>query len=1481
MKKLLTSFLITFLIFASCKNQNFVEYIERGFSKPTVQDVHFSESSLGDGNKIYVPSERDIEVEFTIKNKYEKEITGTLQLPEEKKEFFHTVPYISSLTPTKMVITFKFKATAEPEAINHFLGESVPVDLRIHDKKTNRLLSKQNINANCNTAPLPIPDNKIVYKAETDEYVIELPRNNGIHNDLKEVKLLLSSIYGTEGVKTTIVPINTSTEGSLHTLTIKGNMEGQLATPQGDRKLKAIVYDKAGLNSSSQQTSKMRVFTSLTLVPPNDDVDLESLKAEGAIVPKIKELVDYFQTQENWEDAGYTVSYESDDFKLEKSGDTYKFKPKNPSLITAGSYNITVKLSSANISPSPLTKTYEINVLGNDDAGIKTSTFAITDVTNYVYKDYPKLTIPTPTFVNDGPNGKTCEVIVPYTSYKTKLKVHVEAVGNGTIRRAPSDVDEAKARDLLVEDLGENSGSEKILTFYAYASDNITHKIYTIKFIRGASVEVTARLMNKVLQSDDCKLEMNWVYGKKEINIHKNEESNRDSLTVARGAEVTFTITTGEKDVIKKCSSSDAGHPQITIDNSKTMSFKLTANADFVLTADVGAEASFKWVDIKGNDSTGYTKAHVQYYLNDQEKNYSYMIVTGTPSPIPEIAIQKDKPCVFWIEGLNPERHRILDWVVNTETLTTSKSDGSIILSDDKTSLTIKKPNGDYVVKVSTIPLYELEIQVCDSNGASITGHNYSFEVRKGTPTGGEIQKNPLGKYAGILSNIPVYITAQEGSNSEYEIDKWESKKTTDTTFAPLTGSSEINKRNLNITKDTTVRLILKKKKFNINWSIEGSDQNISDPSKKTVVKVGDAPLASGTAKSVEIGNNIEFEITNLEEGRTIKGWEVDGNLKTTNETEITIENDKKKLTLTNIRQAHTVKLVLEPKKYLVTVYIAKPEAVAHGYALKTTKNGDEITGTMGEGTIAGDTKYSYSDVEHGSKMIFEAATQDSIYDIDRWQYKPKNNNSWRDVTFSPGPNQYECSNDLKKLKWTVDDTTTLRVVLKPKTFNIAWSVEGETDVNITTKVNNSPVTPPSSTNCNAVFGARVDFSVGSIPAGKKIKGWKVNNDLKTASETGITIENDKKKLTLINIQQAYTIVLVLEDVIYRVEVDIEPPQEGISPPPHNYTIKATKGGNIIQPDTGTTIFSNVTPGEIELEAVLSIPPAATLTYIVKEWKYRLRGGDWTSFTDDSHYVEKPTKIKYTINSDIDFKVILKYTPVKFTVVPNGSVACFLTVKDENNSTILNDFNLIMDSPSVDVDGNGKKILKVSLSGYVGYGVVLWRINGKVEKSFFDREWKNAIEHEFKAGDEVEITLDKIIRLGFFFGDGYFHNINEPYKGKIKITITASEGYVFPNGDKGTVIDNGLILASDNAFFAEHADEKVSFKVTRNAKINILVEDLPSGKTVSWKYLDKNSRPQPFSGENVPSENAMNPVKNWKIIEAYNNMLILMQIRSI
>ena len=146
-----TSLLI--LAFFSCKRQGSMkEYIERGFSKPTIGDGNIVEfKSVGDGGKVYVPSEKEIEVQFAIKNKYNQELTGTVEIPEDKKTLFSKEPEIKELAPTKMVVAFNFKSDAEPKAVNQFLGESVGMTLKIFDKKTGRFLSSQELTANCNT----------------------------------------------------------------------------------------------------------------------------------------------------------------------------------------------------------------------------------------------------------------------------------------------------------------------------------------------------------------------------------------------------------------------------------------------------------------------------------------------------------------------------------------------------------------------------------------------------------------------------------------------------------------------------------------------------------------------------------------------------------------------------------------------------------------------------------------------------------------------------------------------------------------------------------------------------------------------------------------------------------------------------------------------------------------------------------------------------------------------------------------------------------------------------------------------------------------------------------------------------------------------------------------------------------------------------------------------------------------------------------
>ena len=599
MKKLLTSFLIILLIFASCKNPDLVEYIEKGFAKPAVEDVRFNESSLGNENKIYVPSNRDIEIELTIKNKYEKEITGTLEFAKDKKDLFGTAPYIKSLTATKMVVAFKFKEEAEPQATNDFLGASIPLNLKIYEKKTARFLSSQTIEANCNTAPLPIAKDKIVYNQEKDEYSVTLPKKTGKNNDLKNVEFSLSSMFSNEAVSSRIVPITEENEQNIK-LKVKGEEDWQLKNPSGDRTLKAVVYDKAGLNSSSQNTSK-RKFTSITLEPSSVEIDKASAIADGFSVPKIKELVDYFREEKNWIAAGYNVEYLTNDFERISSQTPQVFKPKDPGLLTAGNYEILVKLSGGG---NELTKKYPVAIMGSDEAGINTDKLKITDETTYKSSEL-KIEIGSLNFTNDGTDAKKCDVAIPYTDINTNLKVHVEALGEGTIRTSELDPNKAKKRDFNIE-LEKNSESEKTLIFYAYAPDNHTNIKYTIKFNRKASIYAAVALKSELLQSKNCTVKMIWKYGEKTIFTTDDGSAKNDGLRVATGESIKFEVTAGVGHKIKECSSNN--HSPITIDNDKKLIFNLSANADFTLSVTFTAEASFKWCHQQSDFVTsGYT----------------------------------------------------------------------------------------------------------------------------------------------------------------------------------------------------------------------------------------------------------------------------------------------------------------------------------------------------------------------------------------------------------------------------------------------------------------------------------------------------------------------------------------------------------------------------------------------------------------------------------------------------------------------------------------------------------------------------------------------------------------------------------------------------------------------------------------------------------------------------------------------------------
>ena len=103
------------------------------------------------------------------------------------------------------------------------------------------------------------------------------------------------------------------------------------------------------------------------------------------------------------------------------------------------------------------------------------------------------------------------------------------------------------------------------------------------------------------------------------------------------------------------------------------------------------------------------------------------------------------------------------------------------------------------------------------------------------------------------MGNTQVNITAIKAPNSKYDIDKWKSQTEDETTPTELTGN-EIDKRSLTITKNTVVKLILKKKTFKIEWNVEGGDQNTSLPELNTSIKLNGGIASPQSSAYVEIG---------------------------------------------------------------------------------------------------------------------------------------------------------------------------------------------------------------------------------------------------------------------------------------------------------------------------------------------------------------------------------------------------------------------------------------------------------------------------------------------------------------------------------------------------------------------------------------------------------------------------------------------------
>ena len=828
---------IVLTAFSSCKNRDFKDYIEQGFSKPIVEDVSFSKSNIGDGNKLYVPSEEDIDVQFTIKNRYAKELTGSLQFDEAKKALFSKEPFIKALTPTKMIVAFNFKEDAEPKALNSFLGELVEVTVSIFEKKTGRYLSSQKVKLGCNTPPLPIKDSDIQYDEINDKFIVTLPQEIRKHKDLKEVRFTLSDSLGKVAREAKVVSIALASEqGQAYTLEIKGSENWQLDPPVGQRRLKAIVYDKAGLKSGEKEGKPTRLFNAITLDPPNQFVVCSELKT-GVPVPKIRELEE-FANGDGWKnDDTYRVTYSCTGFTYYEQGGRGYLKNEN---VAIGSYTVTVTLEQGGNPANNRSTTYTIRVVGDNTTDIEKGAITVEDITDtYNNVAEQRLTFPpnSISFTTPSSDTEVGMLKIPYTGSETRLKVYIKAIsekcegedvgGSGT-KWSPQ---HEKTYEITIP---EASSSIEHIRFKITAPDGHTSKKYDIKFTRGESVKVKLEFKKEptlgTANENAATGRVFWEAYNKEAEIQYKpgaETNNNTEITVREGDDVKFTITPieGKGVKVKECSSNIPTHDTTSVTPNGCEGLVLRASEDFTLTVLLRPEASIKWNNHK-TSNLGYTNGKISYTSPD---NTNSNVNLNGPDLLGR-AVKNGTSAIFKLENFNADTHFVEKWIVKhaggTDDVTNNVA-GKYELGENNSTLKIVKVEGEYEVEVVVKKFCKVVVKIGKYNGSNFeiftdTEHKYQITATNTTTSPSSTlnsDENPptnTYKFSKIKPNTTIKFVATVAPPTIYEFVGWEYKKVSSNGEYSSTSGGSTKELEKKIEEDMDVRLVLKKIEYKL-----------------------------------------------------------------------------------------------------------------------------------------------------------------------------------------------------------------------------------------------------------------------------------------------------------------------------------------------------------------------------------------------------------------------------------------------------------------------------------------------------------------------------------------------------------------------------------------------------------------------------------------------------------------------------------------
>jgi hypothetical protein len=735
MKKKLLFITLLLIEIISCKPKDALrDYIERGFYSPMVKDsIKIIPQNVSDKGVAYVPSSQDINIFFKLENTYNIPLKVNIMLPEEKKYLFEKLPVATKIEAKMIELSFMFKGEAEPKISNNFLGETVPIEVVINNKESGREFYRFNFSLNCNTVPLPIVDSSISYDEENDEYTIHTPKNDGIHSDLKELVIELSSEKEEQSYKETISIANTSEQDK----DVKLNIKSLLSKVSGKRSLKLKVKDKAGLISSQTTKIGSKTFNTITLEPSNFSISKNKSIYNGFSPPKIKELYEFFQKEEDWKSLGYKIEYD-----VRGTPFTYDAEKKlffNKEEISVGTFPITIRLKQPQASDA--VTTWSVTITAKNDTSLATENgVLIKDVTLYPNSEQKELKplndITSLAFTSDPSGIKIANCDIDYTDFETDLTLSLKPNDDGA-RIGKEGATKLNNRYEKRITLNKEAGSINKTSIILKAENDEIQK-YKIIFRRKPSAEVTVKLLinHSTCTTDKAKVESEWDYGK--VSTKVSTSNDKKSFLVAKGKNVNFNIKVPEEWEIESVASNLAPHG---LNGGTNNTYELSATDNFTLTVKIKPQVVVSWT-LEAGGANG---------------KFDIVAINGiTQKSSPSVA-KKGSNAVFNVSFNNG--YQIKEWILNRNKII--RNTPKVSLSNDGRTLTIKDIQTDVVVSVSfredrykvkweTPPPAEGHVQV--TVGSEVKSESPIY-VKKGTEVSFKIFSIPKYKFKGWTIN--------------------------------------------------------------------------------------------------------------------------------------------------------------------------------------------------------------------------------------------------------------------------------------------------------------------------------------------------------------------------------------------------------------------------------------------------------------------------------------------------------------------------------------------------------------------------------------------------------------------------------------------------------------------------------------------------------------------------------------------------------